>query len=146
MKSTKKLKFKLKITAVVLITIILMTEIIPFIKANSNENEILPQYLFLRQPVNMGNHNFTAKGECYLYAEIENTDYITVNLDGEEYVLSYGINIFPVEFSEIFEKHTLLLPDSSSTCIKSLAIEPLYLAVGNVNTSLSDYSSYWRCT
>jgi len=144
LKSTKKLKFKLKITAVVLITIFLMTEIIPFIKANGNENEILPQYLFLRQPVNMGYHNFTAKGECYLYAEIENTDFVYVELDEEEYELSYGINIIPVEFSEIFEEHTLSLPDSASTCIKSLAIEPLFLAEGNLTIPTSiglDYAN-----
>ena len=136
MNLTRKSKSKIKIVATVLIALILMSEIIPLIKVKGN-GESPPQYLYLRYPGYLS-YNFTAKGACYLYADVEDTDYITVTLDGEDFVLSYGINIFPVEFSESYEVHNVTFPGSASSCIKSFAIEPLYLAEGNVNTSLDE--------
>ncbi|MFX0086995.1 MAG: hypothetical protein ACFFAU_15160 [Candidatus Hodarchaeota archaeon] len=138
MKFTKKPKLKVKFTVVALIALFLMTEIIPFIKAEEPEpsEPPLPEYLFLSYPTTL-DHSFLAKGECYLYADVNNTDFISVMLDREEYVLSYGINTFPIEFSEIFEEHNVSLPDSSSTCIKSFAIEPLFIAEGNLTVPTS---------
>ncbi len=131
----KKYKNKLKILVASIILIILMNEIIPFLKANNEE--IPSQYLFLKNPANL-NYKFIGKGECYLVAEIENIDFINLTLDGKEYLLSYGLNIIPICFSDDFEVHSIILPENPSYFIKTLSIEPLFLSEGSVDTSLDE--------
>ena len=128
-----KYKDKLKVIAITLITIILITQITPFIRAN--DNNLPEEYLFLQYPTELS-YSFLAKGECYLIAEIENIDYLYTTLDENEYLLSYGLNVIPIDFSDSPAVHLMTLQQISSNFIKSLSVEPLFLAEGVINTSL----------
>jgi len=97
-------------------------------------------YLFLSE-INSSQYRYTARGECYLLAEIENMGYSSLTLDGDEYELTYGLNFIPKRFGDEFTNHTLEIFPTDLQYFNFLCVEPMFLAQGIQNTTLNCYQS-----
>ncbi len=92
-------------------------------------------YLFLTT-VNQTDYLFSARKECYIIVEIKDTGFTNFWLDNEAYQVSYGINYITKVFSEEFTDHLIRIESSNVQFFKSLTVEPVFLAQGNVNVTL----------
>ena len=83
-------------------------------------------------------YDFNAKGECYFLVEVNGIDFTSINLDGIDYDVSYGINIFPIDFGSEFGAHyvTLKQADVNEQNFKWICIEPLFISQDKINTNL----------
>jgi len=93
-------------------------------------------YLFLTT-VNQTEYLFSARKECYLIVEIENTGFTNFWLDSEAYQVSYGSNYITKVFSEEFTDHLIRIESSNMQFFKSITVEPVFLAQGYVNLTLN---------
>jgi len=140
-----------KLIAAVLIPIILFSGYAPVLmeylnKLNQSSNDgdpgngfydpNLPYYLYENNVENT-EYNFNAEGECFILAEIEDIDFTWFLLDSQNYSVSYGLNIIPVEFANPFESHQILINTSNLEYFKSLTVEPLILAENTLETFLN---------
>ncbi|MFX1481394.1 MAG: hypothetical protein ACFFCI_25220 [Promethearchaeota archaeon] len=136
---------KLKLTALALISIILLSGYTPFFisyiyKSDSNPNGkvgLVDQYLYLDE-VNQTSYDFRAQGACYILVEIEGTDFTYFMLDEDKYEVSYGLNIFPIRFSiNQYEIYTIEIDQQNLQYFKTLTVEPLVIAEGEIDANLS---------
>jgi len=141
-----------KLIAAVLIPIIIFSGYAPLLIAyinnlNSSSNNGAPgngsfdptldYYLYLNN-VESTEYNFNAEGECFILAEIEDIDFTWFLLDDQNYSVSYGLNIIPIEFANPLESHQILIDPFNIEYFKSLTVEPLILAESTLETSLND--------
>jgi hypothetical protein len=94
----------------------------------------LEEFLYV-EDVALQNYYFNAKEECYLLADIGGIDFTTLSLDGETYDLSYGINIFPIDFGSDWNSHSITLQSSDISSNENynwITVEPLLIAEDTV--------------
>ncbi|MFX1555251.1 MAG: hypothetical protein ACFFBV_15110, partial [Promethearchaeota archaeon] len=146
---------KKNIIALAIISVILLTEVFPFFneslnKMNQKEVDESEKEKLIRasgnftyiSKVDQTNYPFNAKGECYILAKVNGTDYTSFQLDGELYNVSYGLNSFPKDFGEDWESHLITIDSSdlhdedSKLIFEWLCVEPLYLAENNTTVNL----------
>ena len=137
MKFKKIRNSRVKINALLLTILILVTN---FISVNyaipKLSDEPVPNYLY-EFPVTKESYKFKAKGECYVIANVKNTDFSSFVIDDEQfYEVSYGFNAIPITFSESLEIHNITLENHAH--FQSLTIEPLFLAEGDVDVNLDE--------
>ncbi len=139
-------KIKLKVAALAIISIILFSSITPFLsksvsdlkpKESQVDVEEIEEYLYLRE-VTETEYEFRPKGVCYIIVDIVEIDFTSFSLDGEIYEVSYGLNIFPIEFPYNLELHTINITQEDLPYFNSLIVEPLFLAEGEVETYLDE--------
>ena len=140
-----------KLIAAVLIPIILFSGYAPVLmqylnKLNQSNNDNDPEngfydpnlaYYLYENNVENTEYNFNAEGECFVLVEIEDIDFTWFVLDDQNYSVSYGLNIIPVEFANPDESHQILINTSNLEYFKSLTVEPLILAENTLETSLN---------
>ena len=135
-------KLKLKLTASAILCILLLSGFTPFLnsivnKLNSNPNpnpSLTPKYLHLDE-VSKTSYEFYAQGACYILVEIEGIDFTYFTLDEDFYEVSYGLNIFSVEFSNNpYKTYTIEIPDYQY--FKTITVEPLVIAEGEIDVNL----------
>ncbi|MFX0024019.1 MAG: hypothetical protein ACFE9S_16955 [Candidatus Hermodarchaeota archaeon] len=106
----------------------------------NNWNPYNPDYnnfLYL-DDVDQTEYLFNAKEECYILVDINGTDFTSFILDGDEYEVSYGINIFPLDYGEEFTSHALEIQekDIEKGSYNWITIEPLILIKDNITVNL----------
>lgn len=111
---------------------------------NGLENHLFTgNYLFVNN-LTSNKYIFSAKGECYILVDVDNTDFSFFYLDGEKYDVSYGFNALRRRFSnpmasdDELSNHTLEIDPSELQYFKYVCVEPIYLAQGNVNVTLNE--------
>ena len=138
-------KLRLKLTAVVFISIILFSGYSPFISNYINELNLNPkqsislpdQYLYLEE-VNETSYDFRAQGPCYVIVEIEDIDSTHFMLDGENYEVTYGFNMFPIQFSNNpYKIYTIDIDPQDLPYFKTITVEPLFIAEGEIDVNLN---------
>ncbi len=115
-------------------------------KLNQSNNDNDPEngfydpnlaYYLYENNVENSEYNFNAEGECFILAEIEGIDFTWFVLDDQNYSVSYGLNIIPVEFANPDESHQILIDLPNLEYFRSLTVEPLILAENTLVTSLN---------
>ena len=104
-----------------------------------NLSQTQPGEFLYENHITQPEYQFMAKGKCYLIIEVKNTDFANIELDGETYGLSFGLNNFHLDFSEEFKEHILKLPTPLSE-FKSITCQPIILSEGIVETNLTHRS------
>ncbi|NVM34618.1 MAG: hypothetical protein HWN81_03420 [Candidatus Lokiarchaeota archaeon] len=138
-------KLKLKLTAVAVISILLLSGYTPFLdsvindlNSNPKQNNIIDIDNLYLDEVTETLYLFSAQGACYLLVEIEGTDFTYFMLDEEIYVVSYGLNIFPIEFStDLFKIYRIKIDPSNLQYFKSITVEPLFIAEDEIEVNLN---------
>ncbi|MHA1275550.1 MAG: hypothetical protein ACTSQ8_00040 [Candidatus Helarchaeota archaeon] len=97
-------------------------------------------YLFVRN-VTQTEFIFSAKKECYILIDINNTGLTSFWLDNKEYFVSYGFNVIPINFDEYFSNHKLVIEQSELQFFKSITVEPVFIDQGFLNTTMNNYTT-----
>lgn len=131
MKFKKIRNSKYKIYTVFLLTLLILGNFITISYAKLNfSDEPVQNYLY-ESPVTEEFYKFKAEGECYIIAEVINTGFSSFTIDNKIfYEVSYGFNAIPILFSESLKIHNITLENKDH--FESLTIEPLFIAVGEV--------------
>ncbi len=129
-----KIKYKRTILVSLIIFCVVSSSILPYILADDPPPLDPPiivdgDYLYLNDPA-AGTYVFTAKEECYIFVKVKDIDFTEITLDGEILELSYGLNMFPKLFEQEFTNHELVIDPENSEFIQWIAIEPLFIAEG----------------
>ena len=129
-------KYKTIITSILVIFILSNFTGIALSIPNLSQGQT-PEFLYEKY-ITQNEYRFMAKGKCYLIIEVQNTDFVTIELDGEIYTdLSFGLNNFYLEFSDVFEEHVLKLLSPQST-FKSITCQPIILSEGIIEANLTN--------
>lgn len=104
-------------------------------KQISSDNPYIDNFLYEKE-ITQSKYVFEAKDECYLIAEIEGIDFTVLDFDGQIFELSYGLNVFPMEFGNNFEIHFLNIGFENLEYFKSLSVQPLIISEGFIETEL----------
>lgn len=150
-RTQKKIKKSFIITLIIFTT--LFSGIIPLIDLPSGTNDepkvwYNPQLSdFLYQDSVFTNNSFNAYNESYILCKIQNTDYTVFWFNGTQYDVSYGINIFPVDFGNVNQSYSIDISqaDVNNDIFDWISVQPLYIEsdIINVNlTSTTDISFY----
>ena len=135
---------KLKLTSLLIISIMVLSGITPILTNNINELNLDPKqsinlpdkYLYLEE-VSQTSYDFRAQGPCYVIVEIENINFTHFILDGENYDVSYGFNMFPIRFSNNpYKIYTIEIDPEDLQYFKTITVEPLFIAEGEVDVNL----------
>ena len=135
-------KYKLKLTAILILCIILSSGYLPFLSniineyySNSPRNSgIDDEFLYLND-ITETSYKFHARGPGYVLVEIEGIDFTNFMLDNEIYEVSYGLNIIPKKFY-IYKTYKLEIDPLNLQYFKSITIEPLFICDGEIDVSL----------
>ncbi len=83
-------------------------------------------------------YNFNAYNESYIMCNISNTDYTTFTFNSTVYNVSYGLNIFPVDFGVMNVSYSISISqdDIDNNIFDWIIVEPLFIEeeVIEVNT------------
>ena len=140
----ERIKLKLKLTALAVISIILLSGFTPFLSKSlyalrSNEVGGIAdegeEYLYLSE-VSETSYEFHPKGACYIIVDIVGIDMTHFTLDSQIYEVSYGLNIIPIDFSNQIESHAINIEQENLQYFKSLTVEPLFLAEDEIEVTL----------
>ncbi len=103
--------------------------------------EELEEYLYLNE-VTETEYESRPKGACYIIVDIVGIDFTSFMIDDDVYEVSYGLNIIPINFSNIpFKSYRLQFDPVDLPYFKSIAIEPFFLAEDEVELILGQETS-----
>ena len=134
-------KLNMKLSSVTIICILFLSGYTPFLNNLFSSNPIKNiglsnQYLYLEE-VTQTSYDFHAQGPGYVLVEIEDIDFASFMLDDELFNVSYGLNIFPIEFSNTPDKvYTIELDPFYLQYFKTITVEPLFIAENTIEVNL----------
>ncbi|MFW9881330.1 MAG: hypothetical protein ACFFG0_50340, partial [Candidatus Thorarchaeota archaeon] len=158
-KNQRKKEYRNSLIVSLVIILTLFSSLTPFLDDNflslgRNNHKLkgnwynpdFPEFLY-EDDVDQMLYNFSAKEECYIIMDIKNTDYTTFTFNETQYEVSYGLNIFPIDFGESFSSYNISVSqeDINNNIFNWIAVEPLYIKSGIINvnlTSTTDISFY----
>ena len=110
LKKLNSTMLRYKTIVITICAIILLSNFTGIALSMPNLSQTQPGEFLYENHITQPEYHFMAKGKCYLIIEVQNTDFTNIELDGETYGLSFGLNNFHLDFSDEFKEHILKLP------------------------------------
>ncbi|NHJ21818.1 MAG: hypothetical protein EAX91_12805 [Candidatus Lokiarchaeota archaeon] len=93
---------------------------------------------FLYEGTVKTNNTFNAYNESYIICKIQNIDYTKFWFNGSQYDVSYGMNIFPVDFGTVNQSYSI---DVSQSDVENgifdwISVQPLYIESDTIAVNL----------
>ncbi len=141
----KRSKFRKSIRIFSIIFCILFSGLIPLIDLPVGEYNDKPKIWydphlsdFLYDEDVSINNTFNAYNESYIICKIQNTDYTKFWFNGTQYNVSYGFNIFPVDFGNVNQSYSIDISqaDVNNEIFDWVSVQPLYIDSDIIDVNL----------
>ena len=146
-------KYKYALFVVIFSLFTILSGVYPLIdwKVKERPNPIwydpnLADYLY-EDDIDQTSYSFNAMNESYIMCEIQNTDYTTFTFNSSVYNVSYGLNIFPIDFGNQNQSYNIEISqdDANNDVFDWLCVQPLFIKEDIIDVNLittTDISFY----